>query len=291
MQSGMPRHQVGLIDHDAKLRHQLLGAFQILCGGMVAVASAIAFVTPGPLDRRSLIPPIVLALGTLVQHLLWRRHLDKIVSFVTVGSLFLAMITGTLLNGIEAPSAVIPLLSVLIAGYLLGRGYAWKTGMALILVLLGGIIATRLGYLPTIVAPEGVWSRIIAIQIVVSAGILAIPLRGLLSGVQRIDQEKAALEESVHSLERHRRHLTEEIARRTRDLELANSDLSVFSSVLSHDLKVPLRSIQGLAETLKSTSALTSPQTELLERILERSAQLDRDLQKAISNTRASRPS
>ena len=291
MSSGTRKRQVGLIDHDARLRHQLLGAFQVLCAAMVAVSPVVALATPGPMDRRAFIPSFVLALGTLAQHLLWRRHKDRIVSHVIVGSMFLALIAGTLLNGIRAPSVAIPLLDVLLAGYLLGRELAWGVGVASILVLLGGYIATRLGYLPAPVAPESVWSRVVAIQITVSAGILALPLRGLLSGVQRIAREKAALEESVNSLERLRGHLTREVARRTKDLELANSNLSIFASVLSHDLKTPLRAIQGMADELKATSTLDAAQTRLLEQIQSGSGELEENLQKALQNTRSGRPS
>jgi signal transduction histidine kinase len=290
MRSGTRNRQVGLIDHDARLRHQLLGVFQILCLAMVAVTPLAALASSGPLDRRAFIPPAVIASGTLVQHLLWRRHKDRIVSFVLTGSLFLALIAGTLLNGIRAPSTVIPVLSILLGGYLLGREFAWKVGIASLFVLLGGYIAARFGRLPSLVAPVGVWSRVVAIQIAVSAGILALPLRGLLSGVRQIEREKAALEESVDSLERLRKILTKDVARRTRDLELANADLSIFTSVLSHDLDTPLRSIQGATEALGSTPAsLTTEQTELLERIRAGSARLEEDLRRAIRNTHADR--
>lgn len=258
---------------------------------MVAVSPVAALATPGPLDHRAFIPPVILASGTLAQHLLWRRHKDQIVSQVIVGSLLVAMAAGILLNGILAPSSVIPLLSVLLAGYLLGRETAWKVGIASVLLLVCGSIATRFGFLPRLVAPASVWARVVAIQIAVSAGILALPLRGLLSGVQRIEQEKAALEVSVHSLERHRAHLTREVARRTRDLELANTDLSVFSFVLSHDLKPPLRSIQDMSEALTATSSLTPRQVELLGQIQESASRLDRDLQKALRSTHPGRPS
>jgi hypothetical protein len=288
MRSGMhlQRHRVGLIDHDARLRHQLLGAFQILCVAMVALSPVVALATPGPLDRRAFIPPTVLALGTLAQHLLWRRHKDRIVSHVIVGSLLVAMAAGILLNGILAPSSVIPMLCVLLAGYLLGREAAWKAGFASIALLVGGYLATRLGLVPRLVVPLGVWARVVAIQIVVSAGILALPLRGLLSGVRRIEQERAALDESVHALERHRARLTKEVARRTRDLERANSDLMVFSSVLSDELNPRLRSIQDLAEELKLSAPLSARQIDLLERIQEGTSRLDRELRKAFRTSR-----
>lgn len=278
------RPSEGLVDHDARLRHQLLGAFQILCASMVPLTPLVALATPGPLDRRVFIPTAVLALGTLAQHLLWRMRKDRIVSRVIVASLVSAMAVGMFVNGVRAPSSVIPLLAVLLAGYLLGRKSAWRVGCASLLLLAAGTFADRLGWLPAPLAPEGVWTRVVAIQIAVSAGILAIPLRGLLSGVERIDREKAALEASVESLERHRNRLTREIARRTRDLELANSDLSVFSFVLSHDLRTPLRTIRGMAEALRSSPDLTAAQRDLLDRIAVGSTRLDRDLQTALEN-------
>ena len=286
MQTPRRHRPLGLVDHDARLRHGLLGAFQVLCVGMVAASPLAALASPGPLDWRAFIPPVVLAIGTAVQFVLWRRHKDRIVSIAIIVSLLVAMAVGTALNGILAPSVCIPLLALLLAGYLLGRVAAWIAGGFSLAILCAGWAATRWGWLPQLHPPLVVWARVVAIQTAVSAAILAIPLRGLLSGIRRIEMERRGLDESTLSLERHRSHLGREVVRRTRELELANADLAAFSYALSHDLEEPLRSLRLQAKTVEQAGALTEQQRGLLRKILEESNSLENSLQEAIQLSR-----
>jgi len=114
---------------------------------------------------------------------------------------------------------------------------------------------------------------------------LIIPLHGLLSGVRLIEQEKAALELSILRLEEKQSLLAREVKTRTRELELANSDLKAFSSALSHDLRTPLRSIQTHAATLESAD-LSSHQKQLLARIQMGVAKLESDIKETLRHTR-----
>ena len=68
----------------------------------------------------------------------------------------------------------------------------------------------------------------------------------LLAVTRDITQRKQAEAEVT----RHREHLEELVAARTADLQMANRDLEAFSYSASHDLRAPLRAIDGCAYVL-----------------------------------------
>ncbi|HQF54383.1 MAG TPA: histidine kinase dimerization/phospho-acceptor domain-containing protein [Fibrobacteria bacterium] len=279
-----PKH-FGLVDHDADLRHSLLGAY-LVCTVVLNFGSIVLFfLDPNPIRLSGLVPPIVLTVGTAIQYLLWRQRKDRVFSIVLIATFFWMFVGGTLANGILSPATPIPILMVVLSGYLLGTKIAYRVGIVSLAFLFLAYFATRMDLLPHPNPPSSVWARVLVTLIFVSGCALIIPLHGLLSGVRLIEQEKAALELSILRLEEKQSLLAREVKTRTRELELANSDLKAFSSALSHDLRTPLRSIQTHAATLESAD-LSSHQKQLLARIQMGVAKLESDIKETLRHTR-----
>ena len=78
--------------------------------------------------------------------------------------------------------------------------------------------------------------------------------------------ETAAL---VGELRRMNEELELRVRERTRDLEMANHDLEAFSYSVSHDLREPLRAVEGFCEMFRAEFAASVPEAgqKILERI------------------------
>jgi PAS domain S-box-containing protein len=77
--------------------------------------------------------------------------------------------------------------------------------------------------------------------------------------------ERKAAEAKLMALNQ---ELEQRIAQRTRALETANKDLEAYTYTVSHDLRAPLRSIDGFAQALKEDATNLTPEcTDHLQRI------------------------
>jgi len=95
------------------------------------------------------------------------------------------------------------------------------------------------------------------------------------------EQPAAVLETSNDITERKRREkevhdLNQELAKRSTDLETANKELEAFAYSVSHDLRAPLRHMDGYAELLqkRASSALDDKSRRYMTMILEASKQM-----------------
>ncbi|MEW6492757.1 MAG: ATP-binding protein [Cyanobacteriota bacterium] len=92
-------------------------------------------------------------------------------------------------------------------------------------------------------------------------------------------------------LQRYTEHLEELVSSRTQELQEANSALQTFTYSISHDLREPLRALQGFSQILLQEHAnqLNSVGQDLTNRILNASVRMDTLIQDLLSYSRLSR--
>jgi PAS domain S-box-containing protein len=100
-----------------------------------------------------------------------------------------------------------------------------------------------------------------------------------------------ALQKAQHSLQAHAATLEQTVAERTRQLQEKIGELEAFSYSVSHDMRQPLRSMQGYARILLHEYAgqLEAEPRRYLERIKISSNRLDRLIQDVLTYSKATR--
>jgi PAS domain S-box-containing protein len=109
-----------------------------------------------------------------------------------------------------------------------------------------------------------------------------------------ITEEKRAeqaLKDAKAQLERHAQDLEIKVRERTLELEDKVSELEAFSYSLSHDLRAPLRSIQGFSEIVLADHAaqLDPTATSYLQRVINAARRMDQLIQDVLAFSRVSR--
>jgi len=105
-----------------------------------------------------------------------------------------------------------------------------------------------------------------------------------LTDVSALEQARAELEALTHTLE-------QQVLQRTARLTEANAELEAFSYMVSHDLRAPLRAVQGFATALMEDAGakLSEGEREFLHRILTAAGRMDRLIEDLLGYGRLSR--
>jgi PAS domain S-box-containing protein len=112
-----------------------------------------------------------------------------------------------------------------------------------------------------------------------------------LRGFTEVSRDITARQQLQSSLERAREGLEQKVAERTASLTEAVHELEAFSYSLSHDLRAPLRAMQGFSEVVlrRYGGGLPKEGHELLERIASSAERLDGLIKDALSYHRVAR--
>lgn len=119
-------------------------------------------------------------------------------------------------------------------------------------------------------------------------GLLAAAFNGMLSQIQSRD---ASLQEARANLERRVAERTAELARQTRHLDVMNKELEAFTAAVSHDLRAPLRGIDGFSKYLQDnySAALDVQGQDYLQRVRAGTQRMGHLIDKLLDLSRLSR--
>ncbi len=109
----------------------------------------------------------------------------------------------------------------------------------------------------------------------------------IISVVRDITERKLAEDE----LDKYREHLEELVKQRTQQLEDTNAELETFAYSVSHDLRAPLRGMQGFAQALLEDygTKLDADGKEYAERIIDSSKHMNLIIEDLLAYSRLSR--
>jgi signal transduction histidine kinase len=110
----------------------------------------------------------------------------------------------------------------------------------------------------------------------------------LTESLRKLDQLNADLEKRVQQRTEEVNKLNEDLKLNIHDLKIANTDLESFNYSVSHDLRAPLRAINGYVSLLMgNTNALDERGKTLLDNVLLNAKKMDRLIEELLAFARA----
>ncbi len=109
--------------------------------------------------------------------------------------------------------------------------------------------------------------------------------------VKRLEAEVAKRERAQEEIRKLNAELEERVSERTAELEMANQELEAFSYSVSHDLRAPLRAIDGFCKILMEDHAptLPDPVPQYLGRVNDSAARMGRLIDDLLNLSRINR--
>jgi signal transduction histidine kinase len=227
--------------------------FQNLLLAAVAVwllVSIRLFQEHGHFDPRHYVAGVAALLCCGVCALLMRRGRFAPVAHFTCSGLLLIPLAMAALHGVRSPGLLLSSLSIAVSGYLLGLGAAVGYGAAGMTLCWGLFLVQSWQGSPFPEPPVEVLADILLMMLLVTGGILAIPLQGMIRAHGRLFMARRTLDASIRTLEERSRSLEADVETGTRELEVVNTDLKRFPLALAHDLRTPLQTLSGYASLL-----------------------------------------
>jgi PAS domain S-box-containing protein len=113
---------------------------------------------------------------------------------------------------------------------------------------------------------------------------------GQIIGASKIARDVTALKQAHEQLETHAANLEARVRERTARLQETVAELEAFSYSLSHDMRAPLRAIQGFAEVIIEDDGYKTPEAlEHLRKIIAAANRMDRLIRDVLNFARFSR--